>query len=354
MSTRLRPTAALELAAESLLEQLRTGVAVLDAGASLTYANPAFCELFAVSASPSRGLALRSLGPAAAIFAALAERVREGMTSLSLRSQRFENPAGRIVNADITVGPWQTDQLLLEVHELSAENSATTASTRLSESLRGLAHEVKNPLAGVRGAAQLLKRRVHDVELARLADLIMAEADRLATLSDRLLQPGGKPHLSTLNLHEVAEHARALIAAEAEPAIRLDRDYDPSLPTLHGNHDRLLQLVLNLMRNALQAKAQAIGLRSRAEHNVLIGERIVRLVARLDVIDDGVGVPDQLSDTLFMPLVSGRSNGTGLGLGLAREIAQEHGGTLTYHSRPGRTVFTLLLPLSGETRSEHA
>jgi len=170
-----------------------------------------------------------------------------------------------------------------------------------------------------------------------------------------LLQPGGKPHLSTLNLHEVAERARALIAAEAEPTLKLDRDYDPSLPTLHGNHDRLLQVVLNLMRNALQAKAKSIGLRSRAEHNVLIGERVVRLAARLDVIDDGEGVPESLSDSLFMPLVSGRSNGTGLGLALAREIAQEHGGTLTYHSRPGRTVFTLLLPLSGDTgRSEHA
>ncbi len=214
---------------------------------------------------------------------------------------------------------------------------------------------MKNPLAGVRGAAQLLKRRLADPELARLADLIMVEADRLAGLSDRLLQPGGKPHLSALNLHEVAERGRALIAAEAEPSLRLDRDYDPSLPILHGNHDRLLQLVLNLMRNALQARAKSIGLRSRAEHNVLIGERVVRLAARLDVIDDGAGVPDALSDTLFMPLVSGRSNGTGLGLALAREIAQEHGGTLTYHSRPGRTVFTLLLPLSGEpARSEHA
>ncbi len=168
------------------------------------------------------------------------------------------------------------------------------------------------------------------------------------------MQPGGKPHLSVLNLHEVAERARALIAAEAEPSLRLDRDYDPSLPNLRGNHDRLLQLVLNLMRNALQAQAKSIGLRSRAEHNVLIGDRPVRLAARLDVIDDGGGVPEQVRDSLFMPLVSGRSNGTGLGLALAREIAQEHGGTLNYRSRPGHTVFTLLLPLGSEPpRSEH-
>lgn len=338
----------------SVLEQLRIGVALLDGGGMLSYANPAFCEFFAVSSSPSRGLALRSLGPAAAaIFAGLAERVRLEATSLHLRGQRFENQAGRIQQADIAIGPWQQDLLLIEVHELGGETASAATTTRLSESLRGLAHEVKNPLAGVRGAAQLLKRRVADAELAHLADLIMVEADRLAGLSDRLLQPGGKPHLSTLNLHEVAERARALIAAEADPDLKLERDYDPSLPTLHGNHDRLLQLVLNLMRNALQAKAKAINLRSRAEHNVLIGERVVRLAARVDVIDDGEGVPERLGETLFMPLVSGRSHGTGLGLALAREIAQEHGGTLTYHSRPGRTVFTLLLPLSGEARIEH-
>ncbi|MEP6939539.1 MAG: ATP-binding protein [Rudaea sp.] len=341
--------------AEAALRQLGTGIAVLDPMGMLIYANPAFCELFAVSSSPSRGLALRSLGEAATILAALAERVRQGDSNLRLRGQRLQNQAGRLVQADIEVGLWRSEHMLIEVHELGGDNATSATSTRLSESLRGLAHEVKNPLAGVRGAAQLLKRRLADPELARLAELIMVEADRLVALSDRLLQPGGKPHLSLLNLHEVAERARALIAAEAEPGLRLDRDYDPSLPTLHGNHDRLLQLVLNLMRNALQARARAIGLRSRAEHNVLIGERVVRLVARLDVIDDGDGVPEGLRDTLFMPLVSGRSSGTGLGLALAREIAQEHGGTLTYHSRSGRTVFTLLLPLGSDSaRSENA
>ena len=341
--------------AEAALGQLGTGVAVLDSAGMLIYANPAFCELFAVSSSPSRGLALRSLGEGSTILSALAARVRDGDSSLRLRGQRLQNQAGRLLQADIAISAWRDAQMLIEVHELGGDNATSASSTRLSESLRGLAHEVKNPLAGVRGAAQLLKRRLADPELARLADLIIGEADRLVALSDRLLQPGGKPHLSSLNLHEVAERARALIAAEAEPGLRLDRDYDPSLPSLHGNHDRLLQLVLNLMRNALQARAHSIGLRSRAEHNVLIGERVVRLVARLDVIDDGDGVPDALRDTLFMPLVSGRSSGTGLGLALAREIAQEHGGTLTYHSRAGRTVFTLLLPLGSDSaRSENA
>ncbi len=345
---------------EALLGQLETGVAVLDRSGVLVYANTAFCEMFAVSPSRSHGLPLFALGEPARVFVPLAERVRTGATSVRLREQTLETRSGRSLQVDIGVSLWTDEGVLLEIHELGADISATPTA-RLSESLRGLAHEVKNPLAGVRGAAQLLKRRLSEPELVRLADLIMSEADRLAALTDRLLQPGGKPHLSVLNVHEVAERARALIAAEAEPALRLERDYDPSLPSLRGNGDRLLQLVLNLMRNALQAKASRIGLRSRAEHNVLIGDKATRLAARLDIIDDGVGVPETLRHTLFMPLVSGRSNGTGLGLALAQEIAQEHGGILSYRSRPGHTVFSLLLPLGSEPargndqgRAEHA
>ncbi|HEY8011696.1 MAG TPA: nitrogen regulation protein NR(II) [Rudaea sp.] len=335
------------LKVEDLLGQLETGVAVLDRSGVLVYANPAFCELFAVSPSRSHGLPVQALGEPARVFIPLVERVRAGGASVRLREQTLETRTGRSLHADIGVSLWTDDGVLLEVHELGADISAMPTA-RLSESLRGLAHEVKNPLAGLRGAAQLLKRRLVEPDLVRLAELVMSEADRLAALTDRLLQPGGKPHLSVLNLHEVAERARALIAAEAEPALRLERDYDPSLPSLRGNGDRLLQLVLNLMRNALQAKASRIGLRSRAEHNVLIGDKAVRLAARLDVIDDGVGVPETLRHTLFMPLVSGRSKGTGLGLALAQEIAQEHGGTLSYRSRPGQTVFSLLLPLGSE------
>src|SRR5580765_7759112 len=307
-----------------IADQLETGVAVLDRDDMLTYANPAFCELFAVSPSRSRSLPLAALGEGARVLAPLIERVRHGAETLHQRDQRIETRTERILHADITIGAAPGGSVLIEVHQLG----------------------------GVRGAAQLLARRVTDVELARLADLIVTEADRLAALTNRLLEPGGKPHLAALNLHEVAERARALIAAEAEPQLHLDRDYDPSLPLLRGHGDRLLQLVLNLMRNALQASAARIGLRTRVEHNVLIGEKVSRLVARLDVIDDGRGVPEEMRDTLFLPFVSGRSKGTGLGLALAQEIAAEHGGALSYRSRPGNTVFTLLLPIALPGRGE--
>ena len=334
-----------------IADQLETGVALLDREDLLTYANPAFCELFAVSPTRSRSLPLAALGEGARVLAPLIERVRHGAETLHRRDQRIETRAERILHADITIGVASGGDVLIEVHQLGGEID-TAAPLSLSESLRGLAHEVKNPLAGVRGAAQLLARRVADVELARLADLIVTEADRLAALTNRLLEPGGKPHLAALNLHEVAERARALIAAEAEPELHLDRDYDPSLPLLRGHGDRLLQLVLNLMRNALQAGAVHIGLRTRVEHNVLIGEKVSRLVARLDVIDDGHGVPEAMRDTLFLPFVSGRSKGTGLGLALAQEIAAEHGGALSYRSRPRGTVFTLILPIVLPGRGE--
>ncbi|HXR62189.1 MAG TPA: ATP-binding protein [Rudaea sp.] len=255
--------------------------------------------------------------------------------------------SGHLFSADITASA-VTDGVLLEIHRIAPEG-AVAPPARLSESLRGLAHEVKNPLAGIRGAAQLLKRRVAEPELAHLADMIMAEADRLANLADRLLHGGRKPHLSHVNLHEVIERARAVIASEAAPSVQLDRDYDPSLPRLRGDADRLLQLLLNLMRNALQAGAARVGVRTRAAHNVLIGDKPARLAARLDVIDDGRGVPESLGESLFLPLVSGRADGSGLGLALVQEIAREHGGIVVHDgSRPGQTVFSLLLPLGGE------
>jgi two-component system nitrogen regulation sensor histidine kinase GlnL len=326
-------------------DQLETGVALLDTEDALVYANPAFWELFAVSPSRSRSLPLVVLGEGARVLMPLIDRVRAEALTLHRRDQRIETRAERSLHADVTISPTPGGMVLIEVHQLGGELD-TAAPTNLSESLRGLAHEVKNPLAGVRGAAQLLARRVADPELARLADLIVTEADRLAALTNRLLQPGGKPHLSALNLHEVAERARALIAAEAAPNLHLDRDYDPSLPLLRGQGDRLLQLVLNLMRNALQAGATRIGLRTRVEHNVLVGDKVSKLAARFDVMDDGRGVAEEMRDTLFLPFVSGRSKGTGLGLALAQEIALEHGGALNYRSRPGQTVFTLLLPIA--------
>jgi two-component system nitrogen regulation sensor histidine kinase GlnL len=161
-----------------------------------------------------------------------------------------------------------------------------------------------------------------------------------------LLRAGAKPRLARTNIHEAVERVAALIAAEA--ALKVRRDYDPSLPAINADADRLQQALLNLARNATEAGATTLILRTRAEHSARIGERTSRLALRIDVGDDGRGVPADLVETLFEPLVSGRAHGTGLGLAIAREIAREHGGELSYQSRPGATVFTLLLPVSDD------
>lgn len=327
--------------AAKLLDQLTTGVAVLDADLRFVHANPAFVERTGIAGW--RGCPLKILGATADDLIALIARMRAADSPLSLRGFELltRDPPLRV---DVAVGPWAQQAVLLELHAQSTD-AGTGSAPQISQSLRGLAHEVKNPLAGVRGAAQLLKRRLAEPDQVRLADLIIVEADRLSALTDRLLHPGGKPHLSAVNLHEVSERARALIAAEAAPEPKLDRDYDPSLPTFRGDADHLLQLLLNLMRNAVQAQAKNILVRTRAEHAAVIDGQPVRLALRLDVIDDGIGVPENLRDTLFLPLVSGRAEGTGLGLALAREVAQEHGGQIVCRSRPGHTTFSLLLPL---------
>ena len=323
------------------LDRLTTSVALLDAGLRFVYANPAFVDLTGLVLW--RDSPLEALGDAAPALRELIERMHAAQSTLAARGFELATRDPPL-HVDIVVSAGPDAGVLLEMHAQGQPDSAL-AAPRLSQSLRGLAHEVKNPLAGLRGAAQLLQRRASEPDQQRLAELIIAEADRLGALTDRLLRPGGKPHLSVVNLHEVSERARALIAAEAAPALRLDRDYDPSLPPFRGDADRLLQLLLNLLRNAMQAAAGTIVMRTRAEHNAVVNGQPLRRALRLDVIDDGSGVPDALRDALFLPLVSGRADGTGLGLALAQEIAHEHGGQVTFTSRPGRTVFSLTLPL---------
>ncbi|HEX4480042.1 MAG TPA: ATP-binding protein [Rudaea sp.] len=285
---------------------------------------------------------MKIVGEAEPTLASMIERARDANVPVMARGADVMF-GGAMQRVDIAVNNVSDDCVLIELHTLGATFDDGVAP-RVSESLRGLAHEVKNPLAGLRGAAQLLKRRIDDPDQQLLADLIISEADRLGALADRLLHPRGIANMRTVNLHEIAERARALIGAEAGAEIKLDRDYDPSLPDIRGDADSLLQIVLNLMRNALQAGAKTITVRTRAEHGSAVGGLTLKRAQRLDVTDDGNGVPDELRESLFMPLVSGRADGTGLGLALAQEIAHEHGGQISFRSRKGHTTFSLTLP----------
>jgi two-component system, NtrC family, nitrogen regulation sensor histidine kinase GlnL len=215
-------------------------------------------------------------------------------------------------------------------------------STR--ELIRNLAHEIKNPLGGLRGSAQLLDRELDKPDLREYTQVIIKEADRLQRLLDRMLTPHRTPKMEPLSIHEVLERVRSLVRAEFGVEIR--RDYDPSLPELVGDREQLIQAVLNIARNAAQVGAASIAFRTRAMRQVTILRHRHKLALDLQVIDDGPGVPEKIQDRIFNPLVSGREGGTGLGLSLAQTYVQYHQGVIEFESRPGRTTFRILLPLT--------
>lgn len=323
-------------------ERLATGLAVLDRALRVVWLNGALADLLAVGVRGLRGQVLSGL-IAEPSFAAHAARARREGRELHLRGVTLTTLQGGEQHADLALQPLDGERLLLEVHPLATD---ALGPMPLSATLRGFAHEVKNPLAGLRGAAQLLQRRVSDDELRDLATLVIAEADRLAALADRLLHHGNRPRLAPVNVHALLERVAWVVAREPrDTPLKLVRDYDPSLPALDGDADRLQQLLLNLVRNAAEAGAAHIVLRTRVDHGVRVGNGVARAAIRADVADDGRGVPDALRGSLFEPLVSGRAEGTGLGLALAREIARDHGGELRYTSHSGETVFSLYLPL---------
>jgi len=244
--------------------------------------------------------------------------------------------------------------LLLEFREIDQRmridrESRMLESVRLNrELIRNLAHEIKNPLGGIRGAAQLLESEVGASSLREYTQVIIKEADRLQTLVDRLLAPHRHPRLvGDVNIHEVLERVRSVVTAEYPEGLDIERDYDASLPDFRGDKEQLIQAVLNLVRNAAQAMhgRGRILLTTRIARQITIDKVRYRLALDLHVVDNGPGVPEEIRDRIFFPLVSGREGGSGLGLTLAQTFVQQHGGLIECDSRPGRTDFRILLPL---------
>jgi len=337
------PTDVVDLPA---FDRLATPLFWLDASGHISALNPAFASWLGVSARRLVGFGIDELDGGGRIAAALP---RVPHDEQALRLQRVGLGFGGLPARFADV--WcvrEGEGVRVELHpveEFPGEDPVTALPQALSASLRGLAHELRNPLAGLKGAAQLLSRRIGDADSRELVGVIASEVERLNGLVDRILHPAAPREFEPTNIHAVLERVRQLAEAEAGWSVKIVRDYDPSLPDLAGDADRLTQAVWNLVRNALESGASQVGLRTRAEHQVLIGEHSHRLAVRIEVSDDGCGVPEDLIERLFLPLVSGRAEGTGLGLPLAQQIAREHGGSLAYRSRPGHTVFTVLLPV---------
>ena len=331
-----------------LIDQLTTPVLLLDSAQKIVHVNPAFCAWVGIGARRWIHLALAQLG--AAVLVTSVERAWAEGQAQRVDELVFSPLPELELMAQALVSPLPTSlsplAALIEFRLLDDETDvAASWPQAMSATLKGLAHEVRNPLAGIKGAAQLLARRLQGSDEQRYIDVIAEETSRLTQLVERLLDPKPQQALDHLNIHDVLERVRLLAQADAAWSATIVRDYDPSLPEVQGDRDRLLQSIWNLVRNALQAGATEVRLRTRIEHGVSLGDRLCRRAMRIDVIDNGQGVPDELSAQIFMPLVSGRAEGTGLGLALTQEIVREHGGVLSFRSRPGHTVFSLMLPL---------
>ncbi len=234
---------------------------------------------------------------------------------------------------------------------ISRENALLIQHGAGRQMVRQLAHEIKNPLGGLRGAAQLLGKQLTSDELKEYTDVIISEADRLAGLVDTLLGPGGPPRKTSVNIHELIEYVLRLVEPELEETVYIRREYDPGLPHLDLDRDQIVQALLNLVRNAMAAIEGAGNLiiRTRPAHNFTIGDTLYPVVTTIEIEDDGPGIPIELQESVFYPLVTSRPDGTGLGLPAAQELLSRHGGMIEFDSRPGRTVFLVRIPLTEES-----
>lgn len=343
----------------SAYDLLSTAVLLLDAHGRVDYANTAAEELFGRSRRLMAGQDAASLlGDDDTLQARLMEAV-SGKFGV-LRQPLIVRRRGMAVPVNVAVVPLRAESWaalvevrVVEQHMLLERNQQLGKELAAQrETLRNLAHEVKNPLGGIRAAAQLLESELGERRLREYTEVVIAEADRLAHLVDRLITPqGGSLRKAPLNIHEICERVRMLVGAEF-PTVVIQRDYDASLPELTGDFARLLQAVLNIARNAAQALTESarqaqptLALRTRVARQVLLADHQAPLAVVVSLIDNGPGVPPALADKVFHPLVTGRAEGTGLGLSLAQEFVLQHGGVLECDSRPGRTEFRIILPL---------
>lgn len=266
------------------------------------------------------------------------------------------------ITVDYSVNPLVVDGntgLLIEIHprdrllRISREEELISNQAATQTLVRGMAHEIKNPLGGIRGSAQLLSRMLTDNELKEFTDIIIDEVDRLKNLVDRMLGPNKLPEREPTNIHEVLERVHSLITVEADGRVTLKRDYDPSIPELAADKEQLIQVMLNVVRNAMQAmlgnaeQAQpaTIILKTRSVRQFTIGHTRHRLVLHISIIDNGPGIPENIRESLFYPMISGRAEGTGLGLSIAQSIVSQHQGIIECESEPGKTEFSIFIPL---------
>ena len=344
----------------TILDNLSTAVLLLDEDLCIHYLNPAGESLFHISNKRARNL---TLGKIMFIESDFQQRLNSAINDnhpFAEHEVSFQLLADqdRQVNVDYMVTPLngsnaEGTMLLLEIspmdrHIRIAREEKLLAEQKSTRNLvRGMAHEIKNPLGGLRGAAQLLERELDNEDLKEYTSIIIGEADRLQTLVDRMLGPNNIPRKQQINIHQILEHVRQLAQVEVPDGIFFNLDYDPSLPELMADPDLLIQAILNITRNAVQALGEhgEITYKTRPQRHFTIGHMHHRLVIQVDIMDNGPGIPEDILEHIFFPMVTGRPEGSGLGLSIAQSLINQHGGLIECNSRPGKTVFTIYLPL---------
>jgi two-component system nitrogen regulation sensor histidine kinase GlnL len=344
------------------LELLATAVLLVDADHRVVHANPAAENLFEISRKLVHGQRLEQLFDDPAMLLGAIAKAGEAGASFTEQDVELGMHGKSRLHLSCTVTPVDgaSEGMVIELRQIDQQLKIAREERLLAqqqanrELVRNLAHEIKNPLGGIRGAAQLLERELDRPQLIEYTQVIIGEADRLQQLVNRLLTPSKVPTYRLTNVHEILLRIRSLILAEYPEALRVDTDFDISIPEFDADPEQLMQAVLNVVRNAAEALEGrgVIRLRTRVARGVTLAKRRYRLALELKVEDNGPGVPEAIRDRIFFPLVSGRQDGSGLGLTLAQTFISQHHGTIECESVPGRTVFTILLPL--ESGRNHA
>jgi len=350
--------------ANTVLEHMRTAVVVVNDARKVRYMNSAAEALFGISEPRSTGTALDELtfDDGSDALTGFDETFATGQ-SITKRSAEFRLRDGTPMTVDLTASlvP-STNHLIIELQPLNRllrinRDDHSLYSQETSRKLvLGLAHEIKNPLGGLRGAAQLLERELKDDALTEYTRIIIDEADRLTDLVDRMLGPNRHPQIAQVNVHSVLEHVILLVDAELPGFIEFERDYDPSLPSIRADEAQIIQAFLNIIRNAGQALEKTnnprIVVKTRVVRQFTIGAIRHRMISQIDIFDNGPGIPADMLDRIFFPMISGRADGTGLGLAITQTIVGQHQGLLQCRSKPGETCFSVFLPLAERVKND--
>jgi len=354
---------------EKVLGNLNAAVFLVKPDSEICYMNQAAESVLGASFKRAEGSKLFSLLALSSEDNQAIENARDEFRPFTRRQAKVRDTQGVEKTVDYSVIPLDLTEgqyLLVEIRELdrlmkiNREELQIAAHDTSRQLVRGLAHEVKNPLGGILGAAQLLHQELQDPELQEYTSVITEETNRLRNLVDRMLGPNQRPQFHRLNVHEVVERVATLLEVETRGKVRIVKDYDPSVPEVYADSEQLIQAVLNVGRNALEALEDAhieipeIILRTRVQYRFTLGHVQHALIARIDIIDNGPGIEESLFDEIFYPMISGRDKGTGLGLSIAQSIVNVHKGLLECSSRPGETQFSFYLPIAEDELSGNA